>query len=125
MSTPPAPAELAIKPSSTVYDAGDGRWAAQVQTLLASLQANVGPVRQDVTPVAGRKGGMVGLVIALGSAGAITAAVEVFKAWLARDTTRSITITTTVDGVESTRVITGTNISKELLAQAMTQSAPE
>lgn len=123
MSTVPAPAEFSIKPLSSAYDANDSRWISQVETLLGSLKVNVGEVRKEVTPVAGQKGGLVDIIVALGSAGAITAAVEVFRAWLGRDATRSIEIVTMVDGVEKKIAITGTNISKELIAQALKQAA--
>lgn len=123
MSTAPAPAEFSIKPLSSAYDASDSRWLAQVETLLGSLKVNVGPVRKEVTPVAGQKGGLVDIIVALGSAGAVTAAVEVFRAWLGRDATRSLEIVTTVDGVEKKITVTGTNISKELIAQALKLAA--
>jgi hypothetical protein len=122
MSTlPPSPVEISIQPSSEAYDPNDARWLSQVQNLLSGLQANVGAVRKEVTPVAGQKGGTVEIIVALGSAGAITAAVEVFKAWLNRDQTRTIEITTTVNGVKKKKKITGTNISKELLSEALRQ----
>ena len=119
----PEPGEIIIQPLSSAYDPGDERWLGQVQGLLASLNANVGEVRKEVTPVAGQKGGVVEIIIALGSAGAITAAVEVFKMWLNRDATREIVITTKVkDGTKTTR-ITGKNISKELVSEAMQHSS--
>ena len=119
MSTAPAPGEFSIKPSSTDYDASDARWVAQVETLLGSLKANVGEVRKEVTPVAGQKGGWVDIIVALGSAGAVTAAVEVFRAWLGRDVTRTLEIVTVVDGVEKKITINGTNLSKELVSESL------
>lgn len=113
------PGEIVIQPLSNAYDPGDERWLNQVQGLLASLNANVGEVRKEVTPVAGQKGGVVEIIIALGSAGAITAAVQVFKHWLDRDTTREIEITTKVSGGKKTTKITGKNISKELISEAL------
>ena len=126
MSSAPSPApdaEISIEPSSSAYDPSDARWRSQVQTLLASLEANVGPVRQNVTPVAGQKGGLVEIIIALGSAGAITASVEVFKAWLNRDRTRSVTITRKRGGKTEKIVVTGDNISKEILLELAKQES--
>jgi hypothetical protein len=123
MSTSPAASEFSLQPLSAAYDANDERWLNQVQGLLASLQTNVGPVRKEITPVAGQKGGLVEIIVALGSAGAITAAVEVFKAWLGRDGTRSIEISTTAGGQKKKIKVTGQNISKELLAEALQQAA--
>jgi hypothetical protein len=113
------PGEITIQPLSSAYDAGDSRWESQVQGLLESLKANVGEVRKEVTPVPGQKGGIVEIIIALGSAGAITAAVQVFKHWLDRDTTREIEITTRTVGGKKITKITGKNISKELIAEAL------
>ncbi|HEY5552211.1 MAG TPA: hypothetical protein VIK52_09990 [Opitutaceae bacterium] len=113
------PGEIVIQPLSSAYDPGDARWETQVQGLLDSLKSNVGEVRKEVTPVAGQKGGIVEIIIALGSAGAITAAVQVFKHWLDRDTTREIKITTKVVGGKKTTRISGKNISKELLSEAL------
>ena len=123
MSTPVAGNEFTIQPMSDAYDPSDDRWLTQVQSLLTSVQMNVGPVRKDVTPVPGQKGGVVEIIVALGSAGALTAAVEVFKAWLSRDGTRSIEISTTTGGQKKKIKVTGQNISKELLAEALQQAA--
>lgn len=110
---------MVIQPLSNAFDPGDPRWASQVQGLLESLEVNVGDVRKEVTPISGQKGGMVEIIVALGSAGAITAAVEVFKMWLNRDSSREIVITTKEkDGTKTTR-ITGKNISKELVSEAL------
>ncbi len=119
MSTALGSGEFSIKPSSSDYDASDARWLAQVETLLGSLKANVGPVRKEVTPVAGQKGGLVDIIVALGSAGAVTAAVEVFRMWLGRDAKRVLDIVTVVDGVEKKITISGTNLSKELVSEAL------
>ena len=123
MSVTAESGEMSIQPRSSAYDASDARWVNQVQTLLSSLQVNVGQVRKEVTPVAEQKGGLVEIIVALGSAGAVTAVVEVFKLWLSRDKTRSIDITTKTGDVEKKITITGENISKELLAQALKHAA--
>jgi hypothetical protein len=117
------PSEIVIQPLSSAYDSGDARWESQVQGLLSSLEANAGEVRKEVTPVPGQKGGVVEIIIALGSAGAISAAVQVFKQWLDRDTTRSITIRKKKVRGEETITVTGKNISKELLSEALGHSS--
>ena len=125
MSSTPSPAatEISIEPTSSAYDPNDARWRSQVQLLLKSLEANVGPVRQNVTPVAGQKGGLIEIIVALGSAGAITASVEVFKAWLGRDRTRSVKITRKRGGKTETLEVTGDNISKEILLELAKQES--
>lgn len=125
MSSTPAPeaTEFSIAPVSSAYDPNDARWRNQVQMLLKSLEANVGPIRQNVTPVAGQKGGLVEIIVALGSAGAITASVEVFTAWLGRDKTRSVKITRKRGGKTETLEVTGDNISKEILLELAKQES--
>jgi hypothetical protein len=83
---------LVLRPSSAVYDADDWRWLEQLGKLKLSLQQQVGNVRQEEIPSPGQKGGAVELIVALGSAGAFTAAIEIFKAWVGRDPTRTFTL---------------------------------
>lgn len=64
----------------------------------------------------GTKGGIDVIILALGSAGVFTAAVEFFRAWLQRDRTRSLEVTHTVDGREETIVIRGEAISDDVVA---------
>jgi hypothetical protein len=45
-------------------------------------------VAKTTTPQPGTKGGTETIILALGSSGALLAAVEVFKAWLGRDRER-------------------------------------
>jgi hypothetical protein len=115
-TTPPPDGEIFFEATSDVYDPSDERWQTQVDDLRATLEANVGPVSQNVTPVAGRKGGISEIVLALGSAGAITAAVEVFKYWLNRDKSRRIRATVTnAKGEKETVEIDGDNVSNEIV----------
>ena len=87
------PVEFRLTASNSDYDPGDDRWLDQVAQLIEDLNDTADEVRKDTTPVAGRKGGEVeAIILALGSAGAISAAVEIFKAWLARDQKREIEI---------------------------------
>jgi hypothetical protein len=89
-----------------------------VQALMQDLRAAGAQVRQDAKPVPGTKGGVVEIILALGSSGALSLAVMAFKAWLARDKNRVITFKTakTADGEEIT--ITGENISEKILEKA-------
>jgi hypothetical protein len=52
--------------------------------------------------------------MALGSAGAFTAAVDCLRAWLSRDRTRRIELAWTVDGREEKIVLQGTAIDPAL-----------
>jgi len=87
------PMDIELIASSDDYGENDHRWITQVGQLLDDLQrSGAGTVRKEVTPQAGRKGGAEAIILALGSAGAITATVELFKAWLSRDRSRSLTL---------------------------------
>lgn len=85
--------ELVLEPQTDRYDADDDRWRAQVGEFLDALRHEVGGVRRELIPVEGTKGSVESVVVALGSAGAFTAAVEFFRAWLSRDKSRSLDIT--------------------------------
>ncbi len=114
--------KLRLKAGSENFDPSDDRWIQQVNELVADLQANVGKVRKEVVPIKGHKGGIETIILALGSAGAITAAVDIFKAWLGRDQTRSLQFSTIKDGKEVTVVVKGKGMSQETIKELM-QSA--
>jgi Effector Associated Constant Component 1 len=105
--------EVEIEPASDRYDPHDERWLDQVAQLRSDLLRQVGDVRIEPVPVEGKKGGAEALILALGTAGAFTAAVEFFKAWLGRDRDRSIKIKWT-DGDERKEI----DIRGEALDQA-------
>jgi hypothetical protein len=84
--------ELFIEPISERFEDDDPRWRDQVVALLRDLRDESVDVQTRSTPVAGAKGPVSEIVLALGSSGALTAAVTMFRAWLARDRTRSLTI---------------------------------
>jgi len=111
--------KLRIMAESEKFEPSDDRWIQQVNALLADLQADVGKVQKEVVPVEGHKGGIETIILALGSAGAITAAVEIFKAWLGRDRTRSLRFSTIKDGKEKTVTVTGEGMSKETIKELM------
>lgn len=115
--------ELVITPRSDRFDPYDDRWRQQVGDFDAALAREVGGVRRKLIPVPGTKGGIELIVIALGSAGAFTAAVEFFTVWLRRDRTRSLEITHTVDGRQETIRISGESISNEVLGKLAVAAA--
>lgn len=86
------PFQLVAVPSTEKYDPEDDRWRQQVTGFYGDLEREVGPVERVRTPVEGTKGGAETVILALGSAGAFTAAVQFFRAWLGRDRSRSLEI---------------------------------
>jgi Effector Associated Constant Component 1 len=104
--------ELAVEPHNDQYRASDDRWRDQVATLFEELHAQVDVIARD-RPVAGAKGSLDQLVIALGSAGAFGAAVDCFRAWLARDKDRRIDVRWDEGGVEHHVTLTGEGMDAE------------
>ena len=85
--------EVEIAASSEKFELTDERWIDQVNELYKDLHHEAGSVRIEGEAEEGSKGGFETIILALGSAGAITAAVEIFKAWLSRDRGRNLKIT--------------------------------
>lgn len=112
-SSPPSPAlELQLAPTSSALPSSDQRWQNQVAQLLNDLRRNAGEVRKEITPVPGQKGGAEAIILALGTSGAITAAVAIFKAWLGRSGDRVITLKGKIGERAFEVELTGSNISE-------------
>jgi hypothetical protein len=101
--------ELVIEPRSDDYDAADDRWRTQVGALRQELAAQVDTFQRG-RPEPGAKGTVDEVILALGSSGALTAAVECFRAWLQRDKSRSIDVRWDEDGVERHVTFSGDNV---------------
>lgn len=121
--TPPTSATLKLVVSSDTLPGSDQRWRKQVDNLLADLKRNAGEVRKEITPVDGAKGGTEAIILALGSSGAITAAVAVFRAWLTRSADRTIEIDGVIDGRVVKLKLTGRNIDENTLRQMLKVAA--
>lgn len=118
--TPPSSAiELQLAPTSSAYPSSDQRWQNQVAQLLNDLRRNAGEVRKEITPVPGQKGGAEAIILALGTSGAITAAVAIFKAWLGRASDRAIRMKAKVGDRTVEIELSGANISEATLRAAL------
>jgi hypothetical protein len=109
--------EMVIQPRTDRFDPADDRWLQQVSLLFQDLQRGVGGVTRRHEPVEGTKGGVEVVIMALGSAGAFTAGLEMLKSWLARDRSRKLDITYTVDDRTETVSIAGDAIDKDAMAK--------
>ncbi|MEW1661113.1 hypothetical protein [Streptomyces sp. NPDC093707] len=118
-----ADVEAAILPGTGRFDPEDDRWREQVAALYAALHEEAGTVFLRGVPEPGRKGDASTMVLALGSSGALTAAVACFRAWLARDKTRTLTVTWTDEaGAKQTIQVSGDNVDQtsfQVLAEAV------
>lgn len=125
----PRSVEVQISARSSAFDEGDPRWHRQVTELLTQLNAGAVPIRKEGVGKAGEKGevrngdvekgDMQAVILALGSAGAFTAAVTIFKAWLGRSADRSVKISGTVGDRNVDLEITAKNIDEQTLRRAL------
>jgi hypothetical protein len=108
--------DVIVVPGTTRFDPDDPGWRDQVATLYTALREEVAQPSVHSAVVPNAKGTLDTVVIALGSSGALTAVVACFRAWLARDKTRTVTITWTDDsGTEQRITLTGENIDRAAL----------
>ena len=108
---------LTIRPSSERYDRGDDRWLAQQIELFSDLRRDVGGVRREAAAQAGQKGAVETVILALASAGSVTAAVQCLRDWLTRDRTRVVEIAYTVEGREERIALRGTHVDDATVRQ--------
>jgi hypothetical protein len=126
MATTELPVE--ITPGSTRFDPADERFAVQADELRRDLVAGVPGAARVSTARPGTKGSVESIILALGSAGVISALVACFQHWLARDQSREITTTWTENGAEKSITVTGKNMSSaafDHLADAMARRISE
>jgi len=114
--------ELVVEPRSEGYSPDDDRWRAQVVSLRQELQAQVDTTERGRL-VPGTKGTVAELVVALGSAGAFTAMVDCFRAWLSRDKHRRIDVRWDEDGVERYVTFTGDAVDADTVREVARAAA--
>lgn len=115
----PLSAQFKLVATSSALPSNDQRWRNQVDGLLADLKRNAGEIRREITPVPGQKGGIEEIILALGTSGAITAAISIFRAWLARSADRTIEIEGKVGGRQVKLKLSGQNIDEKTLRVAL------
>jgi len=114
--------ELRVEPRTDRFDPDDDRWRDQVSAFYRELDDEVGGVHREHVGVAGTKGGLETVVLALGSAGAFTAAVEVVRSWLGRDRSRSLDIAWSSEGATRRVTVRGEHIDGSAL-RALAEAA--
>ncbi|WP_426562069.1 effector-associated constant component EACC1 [Angustibacter sp. McL0619] len=123
MGTHPSLLEVLVEPASTDFSPDDPGWRAQVIALRRGLQdADLDDVRREEIPSPGHKAGAESLIIALGTSGAITAAVEVIRAWLSRDRSRQLKLTFREGNREVSVEVDGTTVSDSAMTSALTSA---
>ena len=111
--------ELRLEPVSERFDASDDRWLDQVAGFVTELQDGVGGVTRQREPVEGTKGALDSILLSLTSAGALTAAVELLKAWLSRDRSRSVKVSWTADGSVQQLELAGSQVDSAAFDQVV------
>ncbi|WP_205324074.1 hypothetical protein [Glycomyces sp. YM15] len=108
--------DVVISAETAKYAPDSPQWRREVAALHSELQSATGAAATRSTPVPGARDGIVQVILALGSSGALISAVQVFRAWLGRDKTRTITATWTDEHGETQRfTLTGENIDQQSL----------
>ncbi|MDA1360482.1 hypothetical protein O1R50_12665 [Glycomyces luteolus] len=108
--------DVAISTETAKYAPDSPQWRREVAAFATDLSRETGSVTTRSTNVPGTKGGIAEVILALGTSGALVSAVQVFRAWLGRDKTRTITATwTDEDGKEQRFTLTGENIDQQSL----------
>jgi hypothetical protein len=82
--------ELVLEPHHPSLDYH--RFGSHVLDLTNALKLEIGGVTTCTAPEPGKRGGLPEIMLALGTSGAIAAAVVVFRAWLDKDKARQIGI---------------------------------
>jgi hypothetical protein len=112
--------DLGLTPKSERYDADDPRWLEQVADLVKELRIETNALRVRHTPVHGTKGTIDELILTLGSAGAFTTMLDLVRAWLARDKTRSVELIFQDEGGDDRYfTVTAANASAQALDPVM------
>lgn len=106
---------LRLELSSDRFDRTDDRWLDQQVAFLRELRAAGTDVTTERAAVEGAKGVTDSVFLALGSAGALTATVELIKAWLARDHARSVKVSWSEGGQLQSVEVSGGRIDDAAL----------
>jgi hypothetical protein len=105
--------EATITAGTGRFEEDDQRWLSQVADLKLALHKATGSVAQRRIAEPDSKGAVSDIILALGTAGVVTAAVECFKAWLRRDKTRILTVSwITGEGSMKSVTVTGNEIDQ-------------
>jgi len=115
-------ARLRLELATDRFDGTDDRWLDQKAQFLRELHAAGADLSTERSAVGGAKGVTDSVLLALGSAGALTASVELIKAWLARDHSRSVKVSWSDGGQLQSVEVSGTRIddtSLDQIVQAM------
>jgi len=118
------PIEIVPRTESLASD--DDRWLTQVAAFYEELRDAGVPIRQEGSPVPGAKGEIEAIILALGTAGAFTAAVTALREFLSRERTRSFLVRWTERGKRREVVVKGDADSatiERIIRQAMRQSS--
>ena len=109
---------VSVEPGSARFDESSDSWLDQVAALRGELRAAVGvgavaPLPVEPTPAV-TKGAWQSIGVSIASAGTLTALVEVAKAWLGRDRSRSLTFRWTArDGSGGSIELSGSDVGEE------------
>jgi hypothetical protein len=123
MTQQAAPLNVVVEADSDQFDQNDPGWRSQLVALRRALQdADVDDVRREERPAPGHKAGIEVIIVALGTSGAITAAVEVFRSWLSRDRERRLRVKYRDGDREVTLEVEANKASDDTVIAALTSA---
>ena len=115
--------DVLLQVTSERYSGNDAGWVRQVAELRRALQEAGIPLRREELPTEGMKAGTEVILVSLGSAGVITAAVEIFRLWLQRDRSRKIVLSVDQDGRRTNVTLDADSISDATAGEIVTAVA--
>lgn len=125
-SSAQVPVVLRVAPAEDEWGGKTDKWRSDAHELKQVLDVHLGEAVRPPTPNERHKGiDVLAVIVALGSSGALTAAVEAFRVWLGRKPDRrKLVVTYEVDGRENSLTVDAENVDSGDLA-AVVASALE
>jgi hypothetical protein len=116
----PGVLDVVLLPGDRELEPGDGAWPRDLAELHQGLRAYEIDVRDRAgQPVPQHKGTVAEIVVALGSSGAIGAAMAVLQSWLNQRSTRTMAITIEQDGRKTVYEIQAEGVSQDAVRDAL------
>jgi hypothetical protein len=115
--------EVLLVPEDLELTVGDAQWGPQMWSLTRQLRSHDVFVRErSAPPTAGDKGAGSEIIVALGSSGAIAAAIGVVHGWLNQRSTRKVSLTIEEDGRKQVVELRADGLSDESARAALVEA---
>lgn len=120
---PDSTIEVALVPEDVELSLGEAQWPSHVRSLTRQLRSHDVFVRERATaPVPGQKGAASEIILALGSSGAIAAAIGVVHGWLNQRSTRRVRVILEDEGHKQVIELRADGLSDESARAALVEA---